>query len=367
MVVPAVAAEIGASEVHVTSEVTEYGRARDIRVAKEVRLVGHDGLFVHPPGSIRTSAGDIYKVFTPFHRAWAALPPPPSVVDPDNEVMSHPGLGLPSSDPVDGGEGCALNRLSEFAERADEYDRYRDRPDLDSTSRISVAVKYGWLSAAHAARTIGVSSTGRRTWTRQLAWRDFYGHHMAADPTITRKSIRAEPARWLDDPAGAEAWGRGSTGYPLVDAGMRQLKAQGWIHNRVRLVTASFLVKDLLIDWRIGERHFRRYLLDADPSQNAGNWQWVAGTGHDAAPFFRIFNPVTQSRRFDPAGDYIRRWVPELAGLSGAHIHAPWEAGPLDLAAAGVTLGFDYPEPIVDHDMARIRALEAYGVAGGSL
>jgi deoxyribodipyrimidine photo-lyase len=190
---------------------------------------------------------------------------------------------------------------------------------------------------------------------------------MAAAPTIVTGSVGEVPALWLDDPAGTEAWKLGSTGYPLVDAGMRQLMAQGWIHNRVRLVAASFLVKDLLVDWRIGERHFRRHLLDADPAQNVGNWRWVAGTGHDAAPFFRIFNPVTQSRRFDPAGAYIRTWVPELAGLSDASIHAPWEAGPLDLASAGVTLGVDYPEPIVDHDMARIRALEAYGVARGSL
>ena len=160
-----------------------------------------------------------------------------------------------------------------------------------------------------------------------------------------------------------EAWAAGATGYPLVDAGMRQLAQTGWMHNRVRMVTASFLVKDLLIDWRRGERHFRRLLTDADPAQNAGNWQWVAGTGPDAAPYFRIFNPVAQSRRFDPDGSYIRRWVPELAGLDDKSIHAPWERPPLELAASGVVLGQDYPAPLVDHAAARDRTLAAYATA----
>lgn len=153
------------------------------------------------------------------------------------------------------------------------------------------------------------------------------------------------------------------TGYPIVDAGMRQLRATGWMHNRVRLVAASFLVKDLLVDWRIGERHFRRHLIDGDVPQNAGNWQWCAGTGPDAAPYFRVFNPLTQARRFDPDGDYVRRWVPELSTLPGGSIHAPWELGPIELAAAGVTIGDTYPERIIDHAVARDRALAVYGAA----
>jgi len=169
---------------------------------------------------------------------------------------------------------------------------------------------------------------------------------------------------WRDDPDEIEAWKSGMTGYPIIDAGMRQLAAVGWIHNRVRMLVASFLVKDLLVDWRIGERHLRRHLLDGDVPQNVGNWQWVAGTGTDAAPYFRVFNPVTQSRRFDPDGTYIRRWVTELSSVPTPGIHAPWEVPPLELAAMGLRLGDAYPFPLVEHDFARQRAIDAYRAAG---
>jgi deoxyribodipyrimidine photo-lyase len=168
---------------------------------------------------------------------------------------------------------------------------------------------------------------------------------------------------WRNVPAEISAWKGGFTGYPIVDAGMRQLRETGWMHNRVRMIVGSFLVKDLLVDWRIGEAHFRQLLVDFDPSQNVGNWQWVAGTGLDAAPYHRVFNPVTQSRKFDPDGAYIRRWVPEVASLPNDAVHAPWDAGPLQLAEAGIELGRDYPEPIVAHDEARNRFLEVYKAA----
>jgi len=214
---------------------------------------------------------------------------------------------------------------------------------------------------------VGGATDGRTGFTRQLAWRDWYAHLLHEMPHMVSNAVRSEydNIEWLDDPEGLEAWKAGRTGYPIVDAGMRQLAETGWMHNRVRMIVGSFLVKDLLIDWREGERWFRRMLIDGEPSQNAGNWQWVAGTGTDAAPYFRIFNPISQSRKFDADGAYIRRWVPELAGLDKKTIHAPWEAGPLDLAAAGVILGDTYPEPIVDHVFARDRTLSAYKKALG--
>jgi deoxyribodipyrimidine photo-lyase len=212
---------------------------------------------------------------------------------------------------------------------------------------------------------VGTATPGRAAFVRQLAWRDWYAHLFAERPELARSTMRPhmDAVTWLDDPEGLAAWREGRTGYPIVDAGMRELDSTGWMHNRVRMIVASFLTKDLLVDWREGEAHFRERLVDAELTQNAGNWQWVAGTGPDAAPYFRVFNPVTQARRFDPDGTYARRWVPELAGLLAPGIHAPWELGPLDLAAAGVELGTNYPWPIVEHPAARDRALEAYRVA----
>jgi deoxyribodipyrimidine photo-lyase len=203
---------------------------------------------------------------------------------------------------------------------------------------------------------------------RQLAWRDWFAHLLHERPELATRAMAAGGDRiaWRDDPAGLRAWQDGRTGYPIVDAGMRQLAATGELPNRLRMITASFLVKDLLIDWRLGERHFRRLLLDGDVSQNVGNWQWVAGTGPDASPFFRIFNPVTQSRAHDPDGTYLRRWLPELAALDDTVIHAPWEADADVLAAAGVRLGDTYPTPLLDHRAARARALTAHRRARSS-
>lgn len=273
---------------------------------------------------------------------------------------------------MQGGEHAARRRLDDFADRVRRYSDERDRPDLDSTSRLSIDLKYGALGprtvveqlGGDTAATNGTDLSDLPAWPflRQLAWRDFYAGLMESRPDTTDRAMRPEydSIAWRHDPAGLAAWKAGTTGYPIVDAGMRQLAGEGWMHNRVRMITASFLVKDLLIDWRIGERHFRRLLLDADVAQNVGNWQWVAGTGADAAPYFRIFNPVTQSRKFDPTGGYIRRWVPELAGVTNGAIHAPWEAGPVELAGLGVILGEDYPAPIVDHAAARARTLDAF-------
>jgi deoxyribodipyrimidine photo-lyase len=369
-VLPTVVADTGAATVHASADVSPYAVRRDTGVGDAVDLHLHEGRFVHAPGAILTEAGDPYRVFTPFHRKWGTTQWSEWAEAVDTRISSDPGEAIPAEgEPaMAGGAGAARDRLAAFLDGAvDSYGKARDRPDLDITSRLSSDLKFGTLSPRLAAAEAGEATEGRRAWVRQLAWRDFYGQVMAAWPQTASEPMNDRFARfpWEEDPEGLEAWKEGRTGYPLVDAGMRQLMAEGFMHNRVRMVAGSFLVKHLLLHWREGERHFRRLLLDADPAQNVGNWQWVAGSGADAAPYFRIFNPVSQGERHDPHGDYVRRWVPELAGLDERHIHAPWEAPPPVLQAAGVTLGEDYPHPIVDHAEARERALAAYDTVKG--
>lgn len=366
-VIPRLVHDRGAGRVHLNAEVTPYGRMRDAEVARLVETVEHAGHYVHPPGSVLTGGGRPYRVFTPFHRAWTALDPAGTAREGEATVVAEPGEVTPDPgpSPVPAGEAAAARRLDGFLARVDRYTVERDRPDLDATSHLSVDLKFGFISPREVLRRVGMGSGGRAAFIRQLAWRDFHAHLLAESPEIVTNPMRPEyrELAWRHDPDGLASWKEGSTGYPLVDAAMRQLVAEGWIHNRLRMVAASFLVKDLLVDWREGERFFRHHLLDGDVAQNVGNWQWVAGTGTDAAPYFRVLNPVTQSRRFDPAGTYIRRWVPELAALSDKAIHAPWETDPSEVSATGVTLGSDYPGPIVDHAEAREEALNVYRAA----
>ncbi len=360
-------AETGASDLYYNNDVTPFSRRRDAAVSDAVDVTHHRfwGNLVHEPGRVLTAKGTLSQVFTPFHKSWARA---------HVEPWPEPGPGVPMRvhsapiPPPDGpvaqapGPDAAWARLTAWLDQVDGYPETRDLPAVDGTSELSADLKFGTLSARTVLDVVGTDSPGRAAFVRQLAWRDWYAHILAQRQDLAISAVNEvyNHIGWRDDDDGFQAWCDGRTGYPIVDAGMRQLVASGWMHNRVRMITASFLVKDLLVDWRRGERFFRHHLVDADLAQNAGNWQWVAGTGPDAAPYFRIFNPTSQSRKFDPDGDYIRRWVPELAGLPSGVIHEPVAAGPLEAAAAGVTLGDTYPFPIVDHKAARERTLAAY-------
>jgi deoxyribodipyrimidine photo-lyase len=275
------------------------------------------------------------------------------------------------------GASGAAALLADFRRRIGGYGHDRDFPALKGPSYLSVHLRFGTVSvrelvrmAREATAAEPRAAAGAAVWQAELTWRDFYFQILHHHPRVVGHAFRPEyDAIAWEQGEGAErlhaAWCEARTGYPLVDAAMRQLIATGYMHNRLRMVSASFLMKDLGIDWRWGERHFERLLIDFDLAANNGGWQWAASTGCDAQPWFRIFNPVTQSQKFDPQGRFIRRYLPELAGLSDKTIHAPWLAGPLELAAAGVRLGETYPRPVVDHDEARRRTLARYGVLKG--
>ncbi|MBA4169821.1 MAG: deoxyribodipyrimidine photo-lyase, partial [Chloroflexi bacterium] len=321
--------------------------ARDGKVAKQVdlRLVNDQRMIT--PGELRTQAGEAYTVYTPFRRALDTRigeAPDAAVARADTDLsrLAPPEKGdvfdVPESphELPEAGEAAATNRLRAFL-RTDigGYRDERDRPGLDSTSHLSpylrvgaISVRVCWRAAMGAAER---GWNGAATWRGELAWREFFAHVLAAHPRLATESFRREydTLEWATGVGADEvvaAWHQGRTGFPFVDAGMRQLVATGWMHNRARLVTASFLVKDAGVDWRRGESVYLEHLLDADTQQNNGNWQWIAGVGTDAAPYFRIFNPTLQARKFDPDGAYVRRWIPELAHLPDKHIHEPWRA-----------------------------------------
>lgn len=355
------------------NDVTAFARSRDDATHRalsrlDIAVERMWSTLIHPPATILTAAGRVPRVFTRFYERWSDFPLPGQARAGNARVLSISGEALPPLDapaPLPPGNAAAHGRLTAFAERVDPYDVDRDRPDRDATSHLSADLRFGTISPRAVLRRVGRSTPGRLAFVRQLAWRDWYAHLFAETPELVDHAQHAayDSIAWNDNADALQAWKEGRTGFPIIDAGMRELDATGWMPNRLRLVTASFLVKDLLIDWRRGERHFRHLLIDADVPQNAGNWQWVASTGPDAAPYFRIMNPLTQARRFDPDGDYVRRWIPELAALRGADVHAPWELPPLELARAGITLGDTYPTPIIDHAAARTRTLAAYAAA----
>ena len=362
-----------AAAVHVNRDHSPFARERDraTEAAVGVPIQAHDGQTVHPAGSVLTRRGTLSQVFGPFHKTWRSTPLDPWPEPGPGRPIGLAGVELPApTGPLwqEAGEEAARDRLDAWLDQVDDYPDTRDLPAVPGTSQLSADLKFGTLAARTVLAVVGTATAGRDAFVRQLAWRDWWAHLLAERPDLADAAVRPEydAIAWRDDPDDFDRWCEGRTGFPIVDAGMRQLTTTGWMHNRVRMVCASFLVKDLLIDWRRGERFFRHHLVDADPAQNAGNWQWVAGTGPDAAPYFRIFNPTTQGEKFDPRGDYVRTWVPELAGLPAPGIHRPASLGPLDLVGAGIELGTDYPEPLVDHAEARVRTLAAYKAVVGS-
>ena len=385
--VAALAREVSARAVHWTSDVAPYARRRDARVTAALRDAGvearpHGGGYLADPSQPRTKAGRPYTVFSPFHRALdavarrpvhrapTALPPLPSSLR-KGRLPSASALGVDDDsvpEPVvEPGEDAARAALDAFLRGPiDAYDQRHD--DLSGgTSVLSPYLRWGCLSARECeerARRHG--GAGAAAFTRQLAWRDFYAHQLLMFPDNAHREFQARyrgTLEWSDAADALHAWQTGTTGYPLVDAGMRQLARSGWMHNRARLVVGSFLTKDLHIDWRAGERHFARLLLDGEPAQNNGNWQWIASTGADPAPYFRrLFNPITQQRKFDPDGVYVRRWVPELRDVPVDKLAEPWTMSDAEQAAAGCAIGTDYPAPIVDHAAERRVAMARYAI-----
>jgi deoxyribodipyrimidine photo-lyase len=393
-VLPAIARDVGASEVFVSRDLAPYGRARDRAVADRLAVDGTGfhakrGQLVHEPEDVSAADGRPFRVFSAFYRAWQLLPFRDVLPAPDRirtvavDVGPMPDLTelgvAPPTAGVDAlpqpGERAARDRMAAWlggddAHGVETYARMRDRlADPRATSRLSGDLRFGTISPVEAVvrAQSAASGEGVRRWVSELAWRDFYAHILWHEPRVAREPYleRFAEVAWEADHDGFAAWQAGRTGYPVVDAAMRQLQATGFLPNRARMIVASFLTKDLLIDWREGESHFMRHLVDGDPASNLGGWQWAASVGTDAQAYFRIFNPVTQGERFDPDGEYVRRWVPELDAVPATRIHQPWTMAADEQQAAGVRIGVDYPSPIVDHAEARLRAIARLSVAGG--
>lgn len=381
-VVPELARRWRVDRVVAQSWVAPIGRERDRRVAAALDIPLHlfDSETLLPPGTLRTRTGKPFSVFSPFARAFArgariepALPAPERLPPVPRDLHAELSgrarapslaeLGIEPNAAVQvGGERAARGRLQAFLGSAGaRYHEQRDRLDLPGTSRLSADLKFGTLSVRelwHAAEQL--PSAAGAAFTNELLWRELAHSTLWDYPDVLVRPFRPqyEGFPWSDDAGAWRAWVDGKTGYPVVDAAARQLLGEGFVHNRARMIAASFLTKHLLMDYRRGEAHYLRYLTDGDWAQNNAGWQWSAGSGADAQPYFRVFNPVTQGRKFDPEGDYVRRWVPELARVPAAHIHCPWLAPGAVLEQAGVRLGVEYPLPIVEHAAARARFLE---------
>jgi deoxyribodipyrimidine photo-lyase len=391
--------QTGAAAVFAERDHSPFAVRRDRAVADVLPVPLHltPGVTVRPPESMRKDDGEPFVVYTPFGKRWRAygpvhrsdILPAPQVIRTPSEPQGEaiPGRpSLPSSVPFAAGEAEGKRRLGGFVGGEEApvfaYALMRDQPGADGTSQLSPYLRWGMISARLAAlaayealdraREEGGANTevarkGADHWLSELIWREFYISILHYFPHVRGSSFRPEynGVTWNNDQDDFAAWCEGRTGYPIVDAAMRQMVSEGWMHNRCRMVTASFLVKDLLIDWRLGEQFFMQHLVDGDPSPNNGGWQWTAGTGTDAAPYFRVFNPVMQGQKFDPQGIYVRRWLPELAQVPLEFLHEPWKMQKSDQIKARCILGKDYPLPIVDHHEARERVLSAYAAAKG--
>ena len=358
--------------------------------ADGVCCLSFDGFLLHEPWTLKTGSGGPYKVYTPFRRALVAMGEPRSPLPAPtrlatfsgrassenltdwNLLPAHPNWAVELDAEWSPGEAGARRRLDDFLSGAiAHYAQGRDIPGTRSTSRLSPHLAHGEISPFqiwHAVRSLkSPSPDDAEKFLAELAWREFSWHLLFHFPRLPTENFnpRFDAFEWRDDPKSLRLWQKGLTGYPIVDAGMRELWRTGWMHNRVRMVAASFLVKHLLIDWREGERWFWDTLVDADPANNAASWQWVAGSGADAAPYFRVFNPVLQGEKFDPKGVYVREFVPELAALPDNLLHRPWAADATTLSFAGVKLGTTYPVAVVDHQKSRERALAAYNATRG--
>jgi deoxyribodipyrimidine photo-lyase len=367
-VVPTVAREVGATEVYVTRDYGPYGRRRDAEVRDSLaadgrRLVGVGGPYAQQPGAVVKSDGRPYAVFTPFRRAWRALPldgpqPMPKATWRSAPSDAPPSPAASASTPVaQVGELAAFRRWVEFRNSGlGDYAATRNLPGIAGTSRLSADLRWGTLHPRQLLAELA-GDESHDVFASELVWREFYADVLFHQPQTAHRNLNASmDALPVDTDASAQkrftAWCDGMTGFPLVDAGMRELRSTGWMHNRVRMITGSFLVKDLHLPWQWGAKFFMQHLVDGDLASNSHGWQWVAGTGTDAAPFFRVFNPIAQSERFDPEGTYIRRWVPELLDVVGPAIHDP-----------GVGRPDSYPPKMVDHQRERADALARYSAA----
>ncbi len=392
LILPALCQEHGIASVHWNRCYEPHAVARDTEL-KAVLAVGgvevhsHPGNVIREPWTLKTGSGGPYKVFSPFWRALGPLgpkgaiePAPDVLVSPEHprgEALADWSLYRGRPDWAAGfgadwtpGEDGARAQLDRYVLGAHGgYGDQRNLPAVEGTSRLSPHLHWGEISVRTVWEAVTRAGGAHgEAYLRELGWRDFSTHLLFHWPNLPQANWRDtfDRVAWRQDQDALAAWQGGRTGYPIVDAGMRQLWQTGWMHNRVRMICASFLIKHLLQDWRAGQAWFWDTLVDADLANNSASWQWVAGSGADAAPYFRIFNPVTQGEKFDPEGAYVRRWVPELSRLEANVIHQPWTALPSALARAGVRLGTDYPLPIVDHKAARARALDAFAVLKGS-